>query len=97
MRPHATPPAERTGPKVGEEAPEVRLADLGGKQVSLQDFKGKETLVLFWSPGALSGAPASHSLRSGSICWQKPHPGFVPQQGSPLEATLGYRGGAMRG
>jgi hypothetical protein len=72
VRPHAAQPAERTGPKVGEEAPEVRLADLGGKEVSLQNFKGKETLVLFWSPGALSGAPASHSLRSGSICWQKP-------------------------
>ena len=51
MRPHAAQPAERTGPKVGEEAPEVRLADLGGKEISLQDFKGKETLVLFWNPG----------------------------------------------
>jgi thiol-disulfide isomerase/thioredoxin len=51
VRPHAAQPAERTGPKVGEEAPEVRLADLGGKEISLQDFKGKETLVLFWNPG----------------------------------------------
>ena len=29
----------------------MRLADLGGKEVSLQNFKGKETLVLFWNPG----------------------------------------------
>jgi peroxiredoxin/uncharacterized membrane protein YphA (DoxX/SURF4 family) len=44
--------AERMGPKVGEEAPEVRLADLAGKEVSLQeDFRGEETLVLFWNPG----------------------------------------------
>ena len=38
--------------KVGEPAPEVRLADLKGDEVSLQeDFRGKETLVLFWNPG----------------------------------------------
>jgi len=44
--------AERMGPKVGEIAPEVRLADLEGDEVSLQeDFWGKETLVLFWNPG----------------------------------------------
>src|SRR5215203_1579126 len=44
--------AERMGPKVGEEAPEVRLADLKGDEVSLQEgFRGEETLVLFWNPG----------------------------------------------
>ena len=43
--------AEWTGPKVGEPAPEVRLADLEGNEVSLQEeFKGKESLVLFWNP-----------------------------------------------
>ena len=44
--------AERTGPKVGEPAPEVRLADFKGEEVSLQeDFRGEDTLVLFWNPG----------------------------------------------
>jgi thiol-disulfide isomerase/thioredoxin len=44
--------AERTGPKVGEPAPEVRLADLEGDEVSLQeDFRDEESLVLFWNPG----------------------------------------------
>jgi thiol-disulfide isomerase/thioredoxin len=44
--------AERRGPKVGEPAPEVRLANLDGDEVSLQeDFKGQESLVLFWNPG----------------------------------------------
>jgi peroxiredoxin len=42
---------ERTGAKVGEPAPEVRLADLKGNELSLKDFKGEETLVLFWNPG----------------------------------------------
>jgi thiol-disulfide isomerase/thioredoxin len=44
--------AERMGPKVGEEAPKVRLADLKGEEVSLQeDFRGEVSLVLFWNPG----------------------------------------------
>jgi thiol-disulfide isomerase/thioredoxin len=44
--------AERMGPKVGEPAPEVRLAALEGNEVSLQeDFRGQESLVLFWNPG----------------------------------------------
>jgi peroxiredoxin len=37
--------------KVGQPAPEVRLADLEGKTVELSDFTGEETLVLFWNPG----------------------------------------------
>jgi thiol-disulfide isomerase/thioredoxin len=37
---------------IGEDAPEVKLEDLSGKEVSLkEDFKGEDTLVLFWNPG----------------------------------------------
>jgi thiol-disulfide isomerase/thioredoxin len=37
---------------IGEQAPEVKLEDLSGKLVSLkEDFKGEDTLVLFWNPG----------------------------------------------
>jgi peroxiredoxin len=43
--------AERMGPKIGEPAPEVRLTDLKGNKVSLQEFRGEESLVLFWNPG----------------------------------------------
>ena len=39
------------GVKVGESAPEVNLPNLEGKTVGLEDFKGSETLVLFWNPG----------------------------------------------
>jgi peroxiredoxin len=42
---------ERMGPKVGEPAPEVRLADLESNEVSLEEFRGEQTLVLFWNPG----------------------------------------------
>jgi thiol-disulfide isomerase/thioredoxin len=43
--------AERMGPKVGEPAPEVNLKDLEGNEVSLQEFRGEDALVLFWNPG----------------------------------------------
>jgi methylamine dehydrogenase accessory protein MauD len=42
--------AEPDAPKVGEPAPELRLPDLAGNEVSLDDFRGEETLLLFWSP-----------------------------------------------
>jgi methylamine dehydrogenase accessory protein MauD len=42
--------AEPAGPKIGEPGPEIMLPDLEGKHVSLEDFRGEETLVLFCSP-----------------------------------------------
>ena len=41
------PPA---GPTMGEPAPDFSLPDLAGKFVSLSDFRGSQTLVLFWRP-----------------------------------------------
>jgi thiol-disulfide isomerase/thioredoxin len=38
-------------PKIGEPAPELELKDLSGESVKLADFRGKETLILFWNPG----------------------------------------------
>ena len=37
--------------KIGDPAPPVKLSDLDGNTVDLADFKGTETLVLFWDPG----------------------------------------------
>ena len=37
--------------EIGEPAPEVKLADLEGTTVELEDFRGQQTLVLFWNPG----------------------------------------------
>ena len=36
--------------KVGEQAPAVNLPDLEGKKVRLEEFKGNEVMLLFWSP-----------------------------------------------
>ena len=48
---HAGAPTMPAAQKIGEPAPEVKLADLQGTTVELKDFKGQETLVLFWNPG----------------------------------------------
>jgi peroxiredoxin len=48
---HAAAPTVEAAQKVGEEAPEVKLPNLEGKTVELADFRGEETLVLFWNPG----------------------------------------------
>lgn len=45
----AAPAPKRAGS--GGPAPAVSLPDLAGKQVSLSDYKGKETMLLFWNPG----------------------------------------------
>jgi peroxiredoxin len=48
---HAGAPTVPAAQKVGEKAPEVKLPDLKGNTVELADFRGEETLVLFWNPG----------------------------------------------
>jgi peroxiredoxin len=48
---HAAAPTVAAAQRVGEEAPEVKLPDLEAKTVELADFRGEETLVLFWNPG----------------------------------------------
>jgi peroxiredoxin/uncharacterized membrane protein YphA (DoxX/SURF4 family) len=48
---HAAAPTVAARSKIGEPAPEVRLPDLSGQTVELKDFRGQETLVLFWNPG----------------------------------------------
>lgn len=42
--------AMTAGVKVGQPAPEVKLPDLEGNTVGLEDFRGEKTLVLFWNP-----------------------------------------------
>lgn len=37
--------------EIGEPVPEIELKDLAGNDVSLKNFEGEETLVLFWNPG----------------------------------------------
>jgi peroxiredoxin len=48
---HAAAPTVEAAQRVGEQAPQVKLPDLEGNTVELADFRGEETLVLFWNPG----------------------------------------------
>jgi peroxiredoxin len=48
---HAAAPTMPAARQIGESAPEVKLADLEGTTVELKDFRGQQTLVLFWNPG----------------------------------------------
>lgn len=36
--------------KVGDQAPQFELPDLNGRTISLAEFHGAETLILFWNP-----------------------------------------------
>jgi methylamine dehydrogenase accessory protein MauD len=38
-------------PRVGDPAPEIKLPELSGETIELEDFEGEKTLVLFWNPG----------------------------------------------
>jgi protein-disulfide isomerase len=38
-------------PAVGAAAPSLTLPDLDGRPVELAEFRGRDTLVLFWNPG----------------------------------------------
>jgi peroxiredoxin len=42
---------DRPAPRIGDPAPALKLPDLAGKPVDLADFRGSQTLVLFWNPG----------------------------------------------
>jgi peroxiredoxin len=45
------PMTAHAGLPIGEVAPPIALPDLTGRTVSLSDFKGRKTLVVFWNPG----------------------------------------------
>ncbi len=44
-------PAAAQGLAVGTPAPALKLPDLSGKEVDLADYRGRETVVLFWNTG----------------------------------------------
>jgi methylamine dehydrogenase accessory protein MauD len=46
----AAAPAPPAGPQIGDPAPALTLPDLSGQTIDLADFRGRPTLVLFWSP-----------------------------------------------
>jgi peroxiredoxin len=43
-------PTPIPAPTIGEPAPSIELPDLTGRTIELSNFRGADTLVLFWSP-----------------------------------------------
>jgi peroxiredoxin/uncharacterized membrane protein YphA (DoxX/SURF4 family) len=44
-------PPKQEGLPIGTVAPALKLPDLTGMQINLADFRGRETLLVFWNPG----------------------------------------------
>ncbi len=49
-QPQESAPAQESA-KLGDPAPKFSLPDLSGRLVSLDDLRGRNTLLLFWNPG----------------------------------------------
>ena len=47
--PEAPAPAVKIGNSVGEQAPDFRLASVGGGEVALADFQGKPLVIYFFA------------------------------------------------
>jgi peroxiredoxin len=61
--------------RIGEAAPPIRLPDLQGRTVALDDFKGRSTLVLFWNPACSFCQRILGQLKA----WEWHHPRTAPQ------------------
>jgi peroxiredoxin len=68
-------PQPPVGPKVGEPAPDFSLPDLAGQTVSLSDFRGDKTLVLFWRPSCGFCQRMLDDLKA----WEADPPAGAPQ------------------
>jgi peroxiredoxin len=49
--PQRAPRRQPTALQIGTPAPSLTLPDLAGKSVSIADFQGRQTILLFWNPG----------------------------------------------
>src|SRR5205807_2422182 len=61
--------------RIGEQAKSFSLPDLTGKTVSLDDFKGKETMLVFWNPGCGFCKNMANDLKA----WEANPPANAPQ------------------
>ncbi len=59
---------------VGKAAPALVLPDLAGKSVDLADYRGRETLLLFWNPGC----GFCQKMLPDLIAWEADRPERAP-------------------
>lgn len=60
---------------IGQDAPEMELPDLDGKMVKLSDYKGKQTLLVFWNPGCGFCKKMTDDLKA----WEENKPEGAPE------------------
>jgi peroxiredoxin len=70
-----TVPRPPTGLKIGDAAPDFSLPDLSGNLVYLSDFRGQETLVLFWRPSCVFCQRMLADLKA----WEAQKPAEAPR------------------
>jgi peroxiredoxin len=63
------------GSTIGDEAPALKLLGLDGKMLSLEGFRGSETLILFWNPQCGFCSQMLDSLRE----WDASPPSDAPK------------------
>ena len=71
----APAPAPQRPNLIGKDAPEMELPDLDGKTVQLSDYKGKQTLLVFWNPGCGFCKKMADDLKG----WEKDKPAGAPE------------------
>jgi peroxiredoxin len=83
-RPVAIPPSGLT---FGAPAPAIKLPDLSGKMVALEEFRGRSTVLLFWHPGCGFCAQMLPHLRGWDADPPVEAPRLVLISGGTVEAN----------
>ncbi len=73
------------GVSIGDVAPPIRLPDLAGKLVDLADFRGRETLVLFWNTGCGFCRQMVPALKAWEDASSKDDPRLLVVSSGPVE------------
>ncbi len=68
-------PAPQRPNLVGKDAPDMELPNLEGKTVKLSDYKGKQTLLVFWNPGCGFCKRMTDDLKA----WENAKPKGAPE------------------
>lgn len=74
-RPGSLPLVGNGPPRPGQMAPPVALPDLEGRTVDLRDYRGRDTLVVFWDPNCPHCKQLSEDLRR----WEAEPPRGAPR------------------
>jgi thiol-disulfide isomerase/thioredoxin len=80
-------------PRPGEPAPPIALSDLDGRTIDLRDYRGRDTLVLFWRPGCSFCQRLIEDVRRWEVEPPRGAPRLLVVSSESVEANraLGFR------